>query len=60
MSLRRTMLVGELADRDPGLVIGEREAVTGLFGRPAFPHGGRVAVVEMRPAIGPVSPRRAE
>jgi hypothetical protein len=54
------MLVGELADRDPGLVIGEREAVTGLFGRPAFPHGGRVAVVEMRPAIGPVSPRRAE
>ena len=38
--------VGELADRDPALLVGEQEDVAHLLGEPAFARVGRAAVID--------------
>jgi Zn-dependent protease/predicted transcriptional regulator len=51
-----TTLVGELADRDPALIVDEQEDVADLLQRPAFARVGRATVIDTsRQPIGIVS-----
>jgi Zn-dependent protease len=45
-SRRATMLVGDRADRDPALLIGDRSDVANLIEQPAFGRVGRAAVLD--------------
>ncbi len=55
-SQRAAMPVSDLMDRDPGLLIDERDDVAQLLGRPAFARTGRAAVVDaQRRLLGIVS-----
>jgi len=44
--LRAEQLVGEIADRDPGLLVSGDEDVSRLLERPAFARVGRAVVVD--------------
>ncbi len=52
---RHALTAGDVAERDPGLFIGERDDVSNLLQRPAFARVGRAVVLGERGEVGVLS-----